>query len=249
MKMCTYVIFPRTEMGPVIGQTLDDALHYSEAPGFGSPPSAPTYPANGIIGSGVSGWYDSEPEPEEVFPFQPSVESCQSVDEIAELLLRYKHFNKQPSNQGFLDLNTGQTLMVELSYGDGDAWLAQDPDGIIYDTAFGCRSSKLRPYCDQAGGAFHWYETRMAAIGQLIDNNRRRLGVEAMWQVLLSHASGGAVCQHVDTRPPGVFIVTLSMSVTAPALGRIWQRKLKDGLPPCAAEPAEARFDPWPIGY
>jgi len=246
--MCTYVIFPGTAVGPVIGNSIDDAMEYSLAPGFAERSHVGTQcPENRIVALGVGGAScEYEMESEEIFPYNPPIDRCASLTEIEDLLIRYAHFPKRANHIGLLDLRSGQTLGIERSLNDVDTWRSED--GIIYDTYGGCRSPKLRRLCNQDSALFRYWQRRMDSIEAAIERNRDNLGVEAMWETLLNHAPRGAVCQHADSRPKGVFLVTLSVSVLAPAIGRLWTRWLKDGRPPCQGEPDLVEFEPWPCG-
>ena len=72
------------------------------------------------------------------------------------------------------------------------------------------------------------------------------LSVDTMSRMFLCHEYDGAVFQHKDTRPPGIYPITVKIWVMAPALGKLWVRFYKDGRPPCQNEPVEVIFDPWP---
>ena len=246
--MCTFVIFPDTPVGPVIGNCHDDAGEWVHSPDFYMDRHIRPYPANGIFETGTGGGvFDYESEPQEVFPLPDLLKNCHNIDEAEEITLRYAPFLTHPGQGGFLDLRTGETLSVERSWGDADAW--RTDDGIIYDTYGGCTSPKLQKLCNMEAPLFRYYQTRMAAMKETIEQNRHQLGVETMWKVLMSHTPGGAVCQHPDTRPEGVAFTTLSVYVTAPALGRLWNRFARDGQPPCKDEPTEIQFEPWPCEY
>jgi len=244
LAMCTFAIFPRTKVGPVMGFCLDDAPEYADAPGFETT-SAPGLPANGIYVMEAGGAvYDHEQEPEEIFRFEPQFEQCRTIDEVEQLLVRYRHFPKRrPRQVGFLDLDTGETLLAEQSWSDAAAW--RPINGVAFNTSRGPETPRLRELCDQQHVQFKCHDIRMASMCQALASGAE-LDVDLMWRMFLRHEHDGAVCQHKDTRPQGIFPITLKMWVMAPALGKLWVRRYKGGRPPCQDDPLEIAFEPWP---
>ena len=243
--MCTFAIFPNTNVGPVIGFCMDDAPEYADAPGFGTP-KAPTCPANGIYRTEAGGAaYDYEEEPEQIFPFEPGIGQCRNLDEVEQLIMRYRHFPKRrPRQVGFLDLKTGEMLLAEQSWSDAHVW--RPADDVAFNTSGGPETPHLRKLCDPQNVRFKRHDIRMASMRRALKDSRGELSVETMWRMFLGHEYQGAVCQHKDTRPPGINPITLMMWVMAPALGKLWVRFYRDGRPPCQDEPAEVSFDRWP---
>jgi len=242
--MCTFAIFPDTKVGPVIGFCMDDAVDYADAPGFGTL-KAPRCPANGIYRTEAGGGaYDYETESQQIFPFEPPVGKCQNLDDVERLLMRYRHFPKRrPRHVGFIDLNTRQTLLAEQSWSDAHVW--RTADGVAFNTSGGPETPQLRKLCDPQNVRFKRHDVRMASMCRALKDSQNELSVETMWRMFLGHEYEGAVCQHEDTRPPGVYPITLMMWVMTPALGKLWVRFYTDGRPPCKSEPTEISFDPW----
>lgn len=235
--MCTYAIFPNTPVGPILGFNLDDSLEWAQSPTFASGPFVQD-PRGSIYKLSVGGGgCELEEEPQQVFPFRPQTFDCQNLDEVEELLTRYGHFFDQPHHEAHIDLNTLETLAVDRTLGAVDSWRADD--GVIFDTYGGYRSAKLAKLCDQNGPLFKYYRKRMAAMTAIIDSQRDQLGIDAMWQTLSDRTPGGEVCQHVDTRPPGIRFVTLATVVIAPRQGKQWIRWFKDRRPPAESDPVE----------
>ena len=244
LAMCTFAIFPQTKVGPVIGFCLDDAPEHADAPAFATP-RVPACPANGIYATDAGGAvYDYEQEPMQTFPFEPSIGRCKNLADVEKLLMRYRHFPKRrPRQVGFLDIKTGETLLVEQSLSDAAAW--RPADGVAFNTSRGPETPRLRELCDPQHVQFKCHDVRMASMRQALAAGGE-LSVDTMWRMFLCHEYDGAVCQHKDTRPPGIYPITWKMWVMAPALGKLWVRFYKAGRPPCQDEPVEVTFDPWP---
>ena len=96
---------------------------------------------------------------------------------------------------------------------------------------------------------FRRHDVRMASMRRALEESGGALTVETMWRMFLGHEYEGAVCQHKDTRPPGIFPIILMMWVMTPALGKLWVRYYADGRPPCQNELMEVSFDPWPCKF
>ena len=242
--MCTLAIFPKTADGPVMAFGLDDAVDWLE--NYRDPPAPvpPSQPENGIFGLGTGGAsYDYELESAVPFP-RPIPNGPASLADIEQFMKKYAHFASQPGQRAWLDLRSGETLAGEWSVGDSDVWYPGD-DGVTFNTYGGCQSPKLRRLCDPKSPQFVYYEKRMATMSRIIDEHRDNLGVDVMWKVMLSREPGGEVCQHIDTRPPGIHFITFQIYVIAPALGRYWVRRVTEGKAPDEVDPIEVRFDPW----
>ena len=235
--MCTYAIFPNTPIGPILGFNLDDSVNWADSPTFASKPFV--QPPQGAIYklSVGGGGCELEEEPQEVFPFSPQTLDCKTLDEVEELLMRYGHFFSQPQHEGYIDLDTLQTLAVDKTLAAADC--RRSEDGVIYDTYGGYQSERLVRYCDPNGPFIKYYGKRMAAMTAIIDSQRDQLGIDAMWQTLSDRTPGGEVCQHVDTRPEGIRFVTLATVVIVPQQSKQWIRWYKDGQPPAESEPVE----------
>lgn len=245
--MCTYIILPKTSDGPVIGYAVDDAVEWLEATMESGPTPLPQYPENGIYALGTgAGVYEYELESQEIFP-RPQLDQPESLSDIEQFMKKYAHFSGQPNQSGFMDLRSLETLAGEWSVGDSDVWYPGD-DGITFNTYGGCQSPKLRRYCDQSHPQWKYYDKRMSRMSQIVEDHRDRLGVDVAWKMLLDRTPGGEVCQHIDTRPPGISFVTLRNYVLAPAMGRYWVRTVAEGKAPDEVDPVEMRFDPWPCG-
>ena len=244
--MCTYVIFPQTRDGPLIGKCMDDAEEWRQVwESSESSNKSPSLqcPDNMIYAEGVGGGvYEYELESEEIC-VRPGLDKDAGLDAIERYSKKYAHFLSSPGHGGYIDLRTGETMMQERSLDDVDVW--RPDDGIAYDTYGGCRSPKLRRLCDQDSPLFTYHEKRMAATAQVIDRHRDQLGVDVMWQVLLGRTPGGELCQHADTRPPNIHFITMWVTLLAPALGRFWTRCVSGGKAPDEVDAVEQQFKPW----
>lgn len=232
-------------MGPLIGNCIDDAIEWSKSPNYGKSPGTDP-PTHGIWSIDVGGGScELEEEPAITSNFRPPAGACKSLADVERLLIRYRQFPKyRPHHLGFIDVRSGETMVVEQTWGDAE--VLRTDDGVLFDTYGGYESKRLREFCEPDSVMVRYHDIRMASMRQVLDEHRGEPDLDAMWQMLLSRTVGGEVCQGRDTRPDGIFMITLQVTIRAPAIGRQWTRWYKDGRPPSEAQPVEVQFEPWP---
>ena len=232
-------------MGPLIGNSIDDAIEWSESPNYGNAPGTQP-PAHGIWSIDVGGGNcELEEEPLITSQFRPPYGACRSLAEIEQLAVRYRQFPKyRPHHLGFIDVGRGETMVVEQTWGDAE--VLRTDDGVLFDTYGGYESKRLRRYCGPDSVLVQYHDVRMDSMRRVLQEHSEKLDLDTMWKMLLSRTPGGEVCQGRDTRPEGIAMVTLQVTIRAPAIGCQWTRWYKDGRPPSEADPVEVRFEPWP---
>ena len=92
--MCTFVIFPQTRDGPVIGNCVDDAVDWREIYSLAPLMQPRSCPNNMIYTTGVGGGtYEYELESAEIFP-RASHNRCATLEESYSRTILVPHLGQ-----------------------------------------------------------------------------------------------------------------------------------------------------------
>lgn len=267
VEACTEIIFTRTEDGPIFGRGWDDWPGWYEDEAF-TPPSKkvveekPTLiryrgkgysRVSGINEKGFAGFvtgggafYEYEEPSPEIFPVDVGeliLRYCATVEEAVEMLQRYRLF-WGPCNAVVYDVH-GNARVVEKSRRKM-AVRDLDDAGVGFSTYAGCENEDLKKLCDTASPRFKYYRKRYDWMQRTVSEAKGNLSLEVVWKMLTGHAPGGAMCQHHDSLPPGLCIVTLGVWAVLLKEGRRLVRNAykegKDWVYPCSVEQVEVHI-------
>lgn len=227
---CTEVVMVGCPGGTVVGKGWDDTLLWYTPKSFPlGPPSrevtvvseAPASPVRGYrswgyvnekglaidCGGGAEYQYEA-PRDETLFPAPWGdilMASCATVDEAVALSTRYKEY-WGPCNSMVVDAN-GDWALIEKSR--HDLHVRRGKDGFAVTTYGGCDSEPMRRLTDTSTGVHRFYERRLARMREIgaAAESAGRLGIEALWEMVLHHDPEAPGCVHADTRPVGVALV------------------------------------------
>jgi hypothetical protein len=218
--------------GTVVGKGWDDEFAWY-GPGSFRRPSKPSSSAVNIIrqqsGGSVRGYlsaglinekglsfdcgggadYEYEP-PSDVTLFPAPVReilmvSCATVDEAVELLTRYRGYWGQ-RNSVVVDANGDWALIEKSRHG---IHATRGHNGFVVTTYGGCDSEPMRRLTDTTSDLFRFYQKRLAKMREIgaAAESAGRLGIEALWDMVLHHDPEAPGCVHKDTRPMGIAMV------------------------------------------
>ena len=248
---CSEILFPRTPNGMLLGKGWDDTQCWYTENAFPRPLQNPPEPQTAVIPpqpdeglglrsagvgneaglcmeSGGGANYEREPErDEDLFPAPVEdlvMRSCETTLEAVEILTRYKEY-WGPCNRVVVDAEGNGALFEKSKYAYA---VRMSSRNVLATTYGGCDDEDMRGLCDISQPIFKYYERRLQVMKGIIAEAEASddLGIEAYWRAQLHHDPVAPGCQHLDTMPSGVELLTFGAAANLPAEGRRFSRTL-----------------------
>ena len=232
MAHCSEFWFPDTPNGPLLGKGWDDAMSWYLDDPFPLPPADPGEPsvdeippqdeglgyrcgsAGNEVGLSISigggAVYEYEKVRDEVlFPVPVNelvLRTCSTVYEAAEMLIRYNGY-WGPCNLVVGDAICNGVLFEKSRYSYA---LRMSSRNVLIATYGGCEDADMRVLCDTNTALFKYYERRLQVMKEIVAEAEAGggLDLEVYWRAILHHDEEAPGCTHLETKPPGIELVT-----------------------------------------
>lgn len=263
-RSCSEFYFVETPQGPLLGKGWDDTPVWYREQDF--PVSPPPQELTLLRQKGVRGYsyvytvnevglcyeqgggamYEREEDREEILFPAPVVDillrRCATVDQAVGLLTRYNIY-WGPCNSVVGDAEGRIAIFEKSKYSFG----LRRYDGTFAVTTYGgCDDPKMRSLCNVDSPLFHWYERRVQVMREVVEADWPNLSLDTYWRSVLHHDPIAPGCQHEETRPQGVDLITMGCFATLPreerAFSRVVVREGNRFRYACTAQPVESTF-------
>ena len=97
---------------------------------------------------------------------------------------------------------------------------------VLITTYGGCEDEDMRRLTDTGTPLFNYYERRLRVMKQIVAESEGRLDLEVFWSALLHHDTLAPGCQHRESLPPGVELITFGGFALLTAEGRHFKRTI-----------------------
>ena len=267
-ESCSEFFFPDTPNGPLMGQGWDDTMAWytdnpfplpppqpREAPTTTIPPQSqdrgyrycPTGNEMGLCvatGGGANYEYE-EQRGEAIFPVPMSdlvMRCCATTLEAVEMMTRYNNY-WGPCNCIVGDAQGRGALIEKSKYHHA---VRMTDRNVLITTYGGCEDEDMRRLTDTSTPLFNYYKRRLRVMKGIVAAAEGRLDLEVFWRALLHHDPLAPGCQHRESLPPGVELITFGGFALLPAEGRHFRRTIareNGGLRyTCENPPVESRY-------